>query len=112
VQKGMSALPPIATSIASFGMSALGLADVTLFDHLVGGQKQARQYRYADRRRFRTWRLYRKIGRLVAAQDTVDAGRQRLCMGTGFGVTILDANMRSTTASRRRRDGAESTRKR
>src|SRR5262249_393053 len=57
-------------------------------------------------------RLYRKISWLVAAQDTVDVGRQRLCMGTGLGVTIVAANMRSTTASWRRWDGAESTRKR
>ena len=50
-------------------------------------------------------RLYRKIGWLVAAQDTVDGGRQRLCMGTGW-------RNDSTTASWRRWDGAEWTRKR
>ena len=57
-------------------------------------------------------RLDRKISWLVATQDTVDVGRQRLCMGTGLGLTIVAANMRCTTASWRRWDGAESTRKR
>src|SRR5262245_51982281 len=48
VQKAMSALPPIATSIAYFGMSALGQkrtfvtdAICQLFDHLIGGVEQA-----------------------------------------------------------------------
>jgi hypothetical protein len=56
---------------------------LVLLDHLVGGQKQAGRYRYAERLRcleadngFELGRrLYRKIGRLVAAQDTVDVGR-------------------------------------
>jgi hypothetical protein len=46
VHKAMSALPPIATSIAYFGMSALGQkrtaakSIVMLFDHLVGAAEQ------------------------------------------------------------------------
>jgi hypothetical protein len=90
------------------------------FNHLVGAQKERLRNFEVERLNGREIddklefgrRLYRKIGRLVAAQDTVDVGRQRLCMGTGLGVTIVDANMRSTTASWRRWDGAESTRKR
>src|SRR5215475_6026560 len=73
-------------------------------------QKQARRYRHAEGLRcleidygFELGRrLYRKISWLVATQDPVDVGRQHLCMGTGFGLTIVAANMRSTTASWRR----------
>jgi hypothetical protein len=93
LQNVMSALPPIATSIAFFGVSALGQSGhFSLFDYLVGGQKQAGRYRFAERLRGREIdngfeldrRLYPKIGRLVAAQDTVDVRRQRLRMGTGL----------------------------
>jgi hypothetical protein len=44
LQNVMSASPPIATSIAYFGVSALG-QQWTLFDHLVGAIKQRRRQR-------------------------------------------------------------------
>ena len=53
-----------------------------LFDHLVGGHEQAGRYGQPERlRRFEieggfelSRCLHRKVGRLVAAQDTVDIG--------------------------------------
>jgi hypothetical protein len=50
VQNGMSALPPIATSIAFFGMSALCHKRTwRLFDHLVGAGEQALWHRETER---------------------------------------------------------------
>ena len=70
-------------------MSALGQKRThsCSFDHLVGAQKEHLQNFEVERLNGREIDdklefgrcLYRKIGRLVAARDTVDLGRQRLC---------------------------------
>jgi hypothetical protein len=50
VQKDMSALPPIATSIAFFGMSALGRKRTfALFDHFIGAVKQRGRHGDSER---------------------------------------------------------------
>jgi hypothetical protein len=56
-QNGMSALPPKATSIAFFGMSALGQQQTngtSLFDNLVGHRKQRLWEIYTERHHRRT----------------------------------------------------------
>src|SRR4249920_1152955 len=88
-RKHMSALAPIATSIAFFGMSALGHKRThaaqqkgSLFDDLIGGDQQARWNCQAKRlRRFAVddsfelrRRLHRKVSGFCTAQDAVDIG--------------------------------------
>jgi hypothetical protein len=60
----MSALSPKTDSAVQLGMCATGQQRTSVLLHHLA-----------------------ELGRLVAAQDTVDLGRQLLCMGTGLGVT-------------------------
>ena len=81
VQKGMSALPPIATLIAFFVMSALGQkrTSLLLFDHLVGKSQQRGRQCKAKRPRSPqvddkfefSWLLHRKIARIGAFENSV-----------------------------------------
>src|SRR5262245_30033377 len=81
-QNVMSALPPIATSNATYGMSALGhkRTSQTSVDNLVGTllQKQwhvqpepFRRLKIDSHHEFRR-QLYRQLGRLCAFEDAVD----------------------------------------
>src|SRR5262245_47226415 len=78
VQDGMSALPPIATSIAFFGMSALGHKRTSL-DHFVGAGEQLRWHRKAERpgsleidNKLEFGRcLHRQVARLFAFESTI-----------------------------------------
>src|SRR5262245_15116965 len=79
-------------------MSAMGQKRTLLvsFDHFVGGDEQAR--RYCKTKCFRRleiddsfvlgWHLHRKIGRLGAAQNSIDIpGRRPEHIGSIYGVT-------------------------
>src|SRR5262245_46669423 len=85
-QTVMSALPPIADMCSALAHVCFGpKADIAaLFDHLVGGDHKP--WRNRDAERFRRSkvddcsefgrRLYREIGGLVAAQDTINIRRR------------------------------------
>src|SRR5215475_2415719 len=82
VHSAMSALPPIATSIAFFGMFALGQKRTwpALFKNLGGAGEDRIRYRDADplsgikidHKLVLGRRLYRQIGWLLALEDAID----------------------------------------
>src|SRR5262245_45763149 len=82
VHSAMSALPPIATSIAFFGMFALGQKRTwpALFKNLGGAGEDRMRYRDADplsglkidHKLVLGRRLHRKIGGLLALENAVD----------------------------------------
>src|SRR5262249_8496088 len=85
-QKAMSALPPIATSIAFFGMSALGHKRTSSrsLDHLIGASKQSCWHIKTeglggleiDHQFVLGRHLHREVARLFALEDAIDvAGR-------------------------------------
>src|SRR5215475_1845171 len=82
-QNGMSALPPIATSIAFFDMSAFQeRTSHGLFDHFVGGVEEPFRNRQGeclsgleiDHELELGWLLHRQIGRLFTFKDAIDIG--------------------------------------
>src|SRR5262245_13363704 len=84
VHQCMSALPPIATPIAFFRMSALGQkrTSTALFDHFVGSVEEPFRNRQGeclsgleiDHELELGWLLHRQIGRLFTFKDAIDIG--------------------------------------